>query len=480
MKKFSFYILATLIITNIFVPLSLVINNGIKVEKNVIQAADCEVLSAVWVPAGEQDDGFFTEKKTGAIIRVKTKDCVGAPGITLTVFEEDTCFFNCDDGLSGSNLQRKKIDVPSDNFRIKISLGEEECDWFGFGYDCHLFFYLRQADDILYNSWDKNDGKLLYECQGLACLENGNFLGVVAEGTDSNPIPIEPDEAPVSSDETYTLLAPIGSLTEVKSAGGTCLTNKEISNGIGCYLNTIFLIAIGLCGALAVIMIIISGVQYMGDESVFGKTEAKSKILSAILGLLIALGSYALLKTINPDLTGSNGVTIDQVEAEIDEDPILSDANTPVPTGATNKFSNCPGGVRKTSTTGGDFIVCSTFATKFQQMLSDAYHSTPSIALSGGGFRTREAQIALYQKNCGGGTRKCNPPTAKPGTSMHESGLAFDLKCDGKLINFDGKQRRFAQTPATKKCFDWLTANAGKYGLYNFKRENWHWSTNGK
>lgn len=115
-------------------------------------------------------------------------------------------------------------------------------------------------------------------------------------GGAGDPCPVTPVKKVVSS--VYNLLAPIGTLTQFSS------------NNIGDYFNIIFKLAIGLCGALAVVMIIISSIQYMGDESVFGKTEAKSKIISAILGLLIALGSYALLNTINPALLGKSGVNV--------------------------------------------------------------------------------------------------------------------------------------------------------------------------
>jgi len=50
--------------------------------------------------------------------------------------------------------------------------------------------------------------------------------------------------------------------------------------------------------------------MYMGKDSVFGKVEAKKKIVDAIFGLLLALGAYALLNTINPDLLGGKGVNI--------------------------------------------------------------------------------------------------------------------------------------------------------------------------
>jgi hypothetical protein len=121
-----------------------------------------------------------------------------------------------------------------------------------------------------------------------------------------------------SGEDVYTLLAPIGNFKEVSTKNGSCPGNPDLENGIGCYLNIIFKIAIGLCGALAVIMIVIAGIEYMGTESIFGKTEAKSKIFSALMGLFIALAAYAILNTINPDLTGKNGVNVDQVEAVID------------------------------------------------------------------------------------------------------------------------------------------------------------------
>jgi hypothetical protein len=64
-------------------------------------------------------------------------------------------------------------------------------------------------------------------------------------------------------------------------------------------------------------MIVIYGVQYMGDGSVFGHTEAKSNIGAAIMGLLLALGAYALLNTINPDLVGTSGVNIQKVTIKL-------------------------------------------------------------------------------------------------------------------------------------------------------------------
>ncbi len=159
---------------------------------------------------------------------------------------------------------------------------------------------------------------------------------VVLAGDGDKTVPLSPGASPSTDLNSYTLLAPIPGL------GTTVQTNS-----IGDYFNKIFLVAIGLCGVLAVIMIVIGGVQYMGTESVFGKTEAKGRIFAAILGLFIALGAYALLYTINPDLTGQNGLTIDQVSVDIDQDvaesspvPLTSNQiNQIMSTASDNKFN---------------------------------------------------------------------------------------------------------------------------------------------
>ena len=68
------------------------------------------------------------------------------------------------------------------------------------------------------------------------------------------------------------------------------------------YLNAMIKIFIGLCAVLAMVMIIMGGIQYMTSELISGKEEGKKKITQAVLGLILALGAVAILNTINPDL----------------------------------------------------------------------------------------------------------------------------------------------------------------------------------
>ena len=87
---------------------------------------------------------------------------------------------------------------------------------------------------------------------------------------------------------SYDLLAPIAGTTNIASL-------KD-------YLNLVFRAAIGITGVLAVVMMVICGVRLMGSPSVSAKSEAKECIWNAILGILLVLGAWLLLNTINPQL----------------------------------------------------------------------------------------------------------------------------------------------------------------------------------
>jgi len=71
---------------------------------------------------------------------------------------------------------------------------------------------------------------------------------------------------------------------------------------IGALINGFFIVSIGVAALLAVIMIAIAGIQYMGSDAYSSKSDAKDRIRSAVIGLLLILGAFLLLYTINPDL----------------------------------------------------------------------------------------------------------------------------------------------------------------------------------
>lgn len=98
------------------------------------------------------------------------------------------------------------------------------------------------------------------------------------------------------------------------------------------------------------------------------------------------------------------------------------------------------------------------------------------IHLSGSGWRSADSQVALRRSHCGTSayaiwdmpSDECRPPTARPGSSMHERGLAIDFRCAGLLVRREDG------------CFGWLVDNAAAYGFFNLPSEPWHWSVNGR
>lgn len=84
------------------------------------------------------------------------------------------------------------------------------------------------------------------------------------------------------------------------------LPRADTSGSFNNFVNTLYYLSIGIAGLLAVIKIIIAGVKYMLSDIVTDKSDAKSDIKGALLGLLIVLGAVLILGIINPQLTQVN------------------------------------------------------------------------------------------------------------------------------------------------------------------------------
>ena len=109
-------------------------------------------------------------------------------------------------------------------------------------------------------------------------------------------------------------------------------------------------------------------------------------------------------------------------------------------------------------------------ASNLNKLVKDA--RAAGINFGGGGFRSYERQVELRGINgCPdiftAPASSCRTPTAIPGTSNHEKGLAIDFTTGGSTIN------------SGSTGFNWLVANASKYGLKNLPSESWHWSVTG-
>ena len=129
-----------------------------------------------------------------------------------------------------------------------------------------------------------------------------------------------------------------------------------------------------------------------------------------------------------------------------------------------------PGGL----TTVGGITVAGSIASNLAGLLDAA--RAAGFNFSGTGYRDSSAQIALRRQHCGTSDYaiyqmspdQCRPPTAIPGRSKHEQGLAVDFASNGRII-----QSR------SDPAFQWLASNAGRWGFVNLPSEPWHWSVDG-
>jgi hypothetical protein len=99
-------------------------------------------------------------------------------------------------------------------------------------------------------------------------------------------------------------LSPLAVLAQVEVPGG--------ADAINVYISKLYTFGIGIGGILAVLMIVMGGIYYSVSGAVDKKSEGKDMITSALLGLLILLGSYVILQTVNPVLTTLKNPTLDK------------------------------------------------------------------------------------------------------------------------------------------------------------------------
>ena len=138
----------------------------------------------------------------------------------------------------------------------------------------------------------------------------------------NTPVGCTPTPVAAPVDPKYTLLAPLPC-----DSGPGC-NNRQLTtfdptgdNKIGGYLNLMIKLFIGICAVLAVIMIVIGGIEYMTTELVSSKEAGKERIRNAIFGLLLALGAWTILNQINPNLlnTDLKSLTTQTVNVTLEE-----------------------------------------------------------------------------------------------------------------------------------------------------------------
>jgi len=236
--------------------------------------------------------------------------------------------FGC---MIGTRIERSNGDEMFESKGLKINpQGVLSLD----GSNISLTDFLTQKNlkkGLLYGNTDPdmslNNWKFLSE-NGLDSIVDGPQTTQTAEPEFDADSPCIVDRNNPSlgyKDDCYEFLAPIPGfgVEQVDSAGvGTGRVTVDLSTlKLGDYLNQIFQIALGILMVLSVIMIVVGGVQYMTTEAIFQKSEAKDTITKAIAGLILGLGIFIILNTINPRLREIDfGEGIDVVSLEVQDD----------------------------------------------------------------------------------------------------------------------------------------------------------------
>lgn len=115
---------------------------------------------------------------------------------------------------------------------------------------------------------------------------------------------------------------------------------------------------------------------------------------------------------------------------------------------------------------------------KFVNALKDAAKKDGYTLVVNSGLRTFNQQLALRRKNVIDKSKVSDdiylktapstafkPQTAKPGTSNHESGIAFDFSTIDNPL-----------TPENEAAYKWLVKNAINFGFVRtVPSERWHW-----
>jgi len=99
----------------------------------------------------------------------------------------------------------------------------------------------------------------------------------------------------------YILLAPIPEITK-----GDCNfsdANSRCTTDVATFVQGAFRLVIGVAGALAVLLVMFEGLQYIMTANEKNKTKSKARIKEILLGLLLAVSSVLILNLIDPAFT---------------------------------------------------------------------------------------------------------------------------------------------------------------------------------
>ena len=111
--------------------------------------------------------------------------------------------------------------------------------------------------------------------------------------------------------------------------------NANTYNSLSAYLTLLFNILLSIGGMIAIVTLVLGGITYMVSEIADKKSEARKRMQSAIIGLLLLLSCWLILHEINPNLTNFSLTLPGQTQSAVTTSS--SGTQTATPTYPTNQ-----------------------------------------------------------------------------------------------------------------------------------------------
>lgn len=289
-----------------------------------VNADGCSVTNAVFRSnAGNDPDNFYHDLNRPYIyVDIQTQGCQGN-NILVSIFQT-TFGFQSGSILAAHNLPVGVNASTTDNFTLQFIAGE---DWCGINtstyplggtsgpfWDCK--YSLEITDDNgehLFATGEVSDNmnlaggsQLVYDCVA-GIFDCDHYWTAV------DPL-VRPYETSNINDQfnTSDTIIPPPPLEDFYLAPLPGFSQGQ-SSDLGGFLRSLFTLLIVIAGILAFIMIVIGAITYATADAISGKSSGKEMIQDAILGLVLALGAWIILNTINPNLASNLGITIPSV-----------------------------------------------------------------------------------------------------------------------------------------------------------------------
>lgn len=276
----------------------------------------CKITSATfdpYTPDGTISANFYNnDHRPKVVLTINTTGCVTDQPIYVSLAEVSSWAIRFSTNRVGV-LNSTEFDVPaSGSFKITLISGEEKCTHKLYSTaDCNYVITVSPWADLDdYSSSGQQYGQLSYNCSGSNCLgANWAFVSDTADHT-KNSTTVSPGNTAFSTGVNDACTGSDGKpkpdCYAVFSGFADALSHKfdslTTSTSLGAFLNGVIALIVGIGGVITVIMIMIEGVLYMKTDNVNTKTETRSRIVKTLVGFLILLSIYVILRTINPDL----------------------------------------------------------------------------------------------------------------------------------------------------------------------------------